>query len=158
MKQSGTTIWPGDTPLGRPPRRPRVEIGVPNSFTWNASVYSVRSARVQYSRSVAFVASKSFITGSKPPAERSRRACFVAFSMLVARPIDNLRVKVCQRDVSAKGTLCSSLQLHPSATLRARNRLYDRAQFCAHRCPHEPRSHRRFTRIDSTRPSRNSER
>jgi hypothetical protein len=40
--RSGTTVWPGDTPWGRPPRRPAIEIGVPNSSAWNAPIHSGR--------------------------------------------------------------------------------------------------------------------
>ena len=56
--RSGTTVWPGDTPLGRPPRRPPIEIGVPKSSARNAPVNCVYGAQKQYSRFVAFDARK----------------------------------------------------------------------------------------------------
>jgi hypothetical protein len=44
----GTSDRPGDTPMGRPPRRAAIEIGVPKSSAWNASVNSVRGPRTVF--------------------------------------------------------------------------------------------------------------
>ena len=69
-------MWPGDTPLGRPPSRPPIEIGVPKSSAWNASVHD---AREQYSRFVASLIRKSFSHDARTVAKLLEIANFVAF-------------------------------------------------------------------------------
>jgi hypothetical protein len=78
----GTSDRPGDTPMGRPPRRGAIEIGVPKSAC--ASANSMRSAREQYSGFVAFVPSKAFINRIASRRGHLRGACFVAFFLLAA--------------------------------------------------------------------------
>ena len=76
----GTVDRPCDTPMGRPPRRPPITVGVPKSSAWNASVNPVRGAREQYRGFVAFVTSKSFSHGPQVSRNRWNCPCFVAFS------------------------------------------------------------------------------
>jgi hypothetical protein len=112
----------------------------------------VRGAREQYSGFVAFAPSKPFISKITSRRGRLRGTCFVAFSILVASSIDHVNFAshstiACATFLSPKGmesddgTLCSPLELHLSAALRAVINHVPGAESSPARSPNESHVH-----------------